>query len=193
VLQVGGAQIVCRTQVDVNFSIPQHCYEYLSTLGWFWDNFDHPQRIKLLYLAASYLNQNAWTQRKTGDLEPIKPRPAAGADKLTAEQILDRLDAAVLALDGPQSLAWAKAYLDGGAERGRLIQHIALLASRVGNDPHNQEIAQCLLDDYSRNRSEDRDWLLLAAAHHTARHRKYGDFLEASRRFGSAMGVPRLQ
>jgi hypothetical protein len=193
VLQVCGAQIIVRTQNDLNFSLPQHCYEYCSTLGWFFDNFEHPQRIKLLYLAASYLNQNAWHQRNTGDMKEVTVRAPAGADALTAEQILERLSAATLALDGPQSVAWARAYLDSGADPARVIQRIALLATRIGNDPHNQEIAQCLLDDWSRNRSPDRDWLILAAAQHTARHRKYGDFLEASRRFGNAMGVPGLQ
>jgi hypothetical protein len=33
---------------------------------------------------------------------------------------------------------------------------------------------------------------LLAAAQHTARHRKYGDPLDCSRRFGKALGVPEL-
>jgi hypothetical protein len=47
----------------LNFSLPQHCYEYCNTLGWFWDTFEHPQRVKLLYLAAAYLNQAAITRR----------------------------------------------------------------------------------------------------------------------------------
>ena len=34
--------------------------------------------------------------------------------------------------------------------------------------------------------------LLLAAAYHTAMHRKYGDPLDCSRRFGKALGVPEL-
>ena len=65
-------------------------------------------------------------------------------------------------------------------------------ASRLGNDPHNQEIALCLLEDYGKNRNPDRDRLLLAAAQHTARHRKYGDPLDCSRRFGKAMGIAAL-
>ena len=192
VIQVCGAQVIVRTQNDLNFSLPQHCYEYQSTLGWFFDNFQHPQRIKLLYLAASYMNQNAWHQRNTGDMQPVEIRAPQGADKLSGPQLLDKLEAAVLALDGPQSVAWTQAYLASGADRAPLIQRLAILATRIGNDPHNQEIAQCLLDDYSRNQFAGRDWLLLACAQHNARHRKYGDFLEASRRFGSAMGVAGL-
>ena len=49
----------------------------------------------------------------------------------------------------------------------------------MGNDPHNQEIALCLLEDFGKNRNPLKDRLLLAAAHHTAKHRKYGDALDA--------------
>jgi len=192
VLQIGGAQVILETQTDINFSLPQHCYEYLSTLGWFYDNFDHQQRLKLLYLAASYLNRNAFHQLLTGDLKPVTIRAPMGADKLSSTQLLDRIEAAILALDGPEGVNWTKAYLDGGNDRARLVERLALLASRIGNDPHNQEIAQCLLDDYFRNKSPDRDRLLLACVQHTARHRKYGDFLEASRRFGEAFARPEL-
>ena len=73
-----------------------------------------------------------------------------------------------------------------------LVQQLALTACRLGNDPHNQEIAQCLLEDYAKNRGFDRDRLLLACVQHTAGHRKYGDFLECSRRYGRAMGVASL-
>jgi hypothetical protein len=50
VLQIGAAQVLLETQDALDFSIPQHCYEYLNTLGWFYDNFEHPQRLKLLYV-----------------------------------------------------------------------------------------------------------------------------------------------
>jgi len=68
-----------------------------------------------------------------------------------------------------------------------------LLACRMGNDPHNQEIGQVLLEDYAKNRSWDRDRLLLACAHHTAVHRKYGNPLDCATRFGAALGIARLQ
>ena len=60
----------------------------------------------------------------------------------------------------------------------RWCERIALAATKLGNDPHNQEIAQCMLMDFGTNRHPDRDKLLLAAAYHTAMHRKYGDPLE---------------
>jgi hypothetical protein len=107
-------------------------------------------------------------------------------------QLLERTMAAILALDGPQAVAWARAYLASSGDRQTLVQQLALTACRLGNDPHNQEIAQCLLEDYAKNRSFDRDRLLLACVQHTAVHRKYGDFLECGRRYGRAMGVAGL-
>jgi len=81
----------------------------------------------------------------------------------------------------PLTPAEARAFLD-----------IVLNQHDLGNDPHNQEIAQCLLEDYAKNRGFDRDRLLLACVQHTAVHRKYGDLLECSRRYGRAMGVATL-
>jgi hypothetical protein len=185
-IQVGAAQVILETHDDLNFSLPQHCYEYCNTLGWFWDGFEHPQRLKLLYLAAAYLNQAAQHQRLTGDLTPPRlERPARDGTLATVE-------AACLALDAPQAVGATQAYLDGGHDRALLVQTLAMAASRLGNDPHNQEIALCLLEDYGKNRNPLRDRLLLAAAQHTARHRKYGDPLECSRRFGNALGVSAL-
>ena len=42
-------------------------------------------------------------------------------------------------------------------------------------------------------RQGDRDRLLLACAHHTATHRKYGNPLDCANRFGEALGIARLQ
>ena len=192
-LQLGAAQAILETQNPNGFSLPQHCYEYLNTLGWYYDAFEHPQQLKLLYVATAYLNRAAWHQKHSGELSPVAIRAPSGADKLPADQLLSRVADAVLALDGPQSVAWTKAYIDSGADRKPLVQQLALLATRLGNDPHNQEIGKCLLEDYGKNRSWDPERLLLACAHHTAVHRKYGDPLDASRRFGKAMGIAQLQ
>ncbi|MSQ59672.1 MAG: hypothetical protein EXR36_08530 [Betaproteobacteria bacterium] len=193
VLQIGAAQVLLETQDPLNFSIPQHCYEYCNTLGWFYDQFEHPQRLKLLYAAATFLHRNAHHQRATGDGVEAKAALPAGAHTLSAAQLIERVSASIMALDSPQALAWTRAYLATTAERDSLVQHLALIACRIGNDPHNQEIAQCLLEDYAKNRGFDRDRLLLACVQHTAVHRKYGDFMESSRRYGHAMGVAALQ
>jgi hypothetical protein len=192
VLQIGCTQVVLETQVGEYFNMPHHCYEYLNTLGWFWDNFDHPRRLRLLYVATSFLNRTAYCQRGLGEAHPFAAKAPAGADRLTAKQLLERVDAAVCALNGQESADWTQAYLDTGADRVPLVQCIALTATKLGNDPHNQEIAQCMLMDYGINRQPDRDRLLLSAAYHTAMHRKYGDPLEPARRFGQAMDIVEL-
>jgi hypothetical protein len=191
-IQVGAAQVVIETHDELNFSLPEHCYEYCNTLGWFWDKFDHPQRLKLLYLAAAYLNQNAWHQKLTGDLTPPRLEKPAGAAAPGAGEMAARAEAACIALNAPQALGWVQAYLDVGHDTAPLVAALARACSRLGNDPHNQEIALCTLEDFGKNRNPHRGRLLLAAAQHTARHRKYGDPLECSRRFGAALGVPGL-
>ncbi|MBN9085631.1 MAG: hypothetical protein J0J01_01875 [Reyranella sp.] len=190
-LQVGAAQVVIETHNELNFSLPQHCYEYHNTLGWFWDSFEHPQRIKLLYLAAAYLNQAAHHQRLTGDLLPprIEKPDASGLD---AERIAAAVEAATLALDAPKAVGWTQAYLESGHDTAPLVRALAMACSRLGNDPHNQEIALCQLEDFGKNRNPGRGRLLLAAAQHTARHRKYGDPQDCSRRFGQALGIASL-
>ena len=91
-----------------------------------------------------------------------------------------------------ESVGWVQAYCDNIADREPLVSCIALAACKLGNDPHNQEIAQCMLMDFGTNQHPDRDRLLLAAAYHTAMHRKYGDTLECARRFGQAMEIAEL-
>ena len=192
-IQLAGAQVVLETEGANNFSMPQHTYEYCNTLGWFYDNFEHPQRLKLLYVAGSMVNQAAWNQRHSGWSKSNPINPPSGAGRMHGSQIIERLEAALTALDSPASVAWTKAYLDSGEDRAVLVQRLALMATRFGNDPHNQEIPQCLLEDYVKNQCQDRDRLLLASAHISAAHRKYGDTFEASRRFGEAMGLAELQ
>jgi hypothetical protein len=192
VLQIGAAQVLLETRDNLNFSTPQHCYEYCNTLGWFYDTFAHPQRLKLLYCAAAFLNRNAWSQRAIGEGRADPAEPPAGAAGMDQAQLMERVMAAIVALDGAQAVAWTRAYLAGGGDRRPLVAQLALTACRIGNDPHNQEIAQCLLEDYGKNRGFDRDRILLACVQHTAVHRKYGDFLECGRRYGRAMEVASL-
>ncbi|HEY4041272.1 MAG TPA: hypothetical protein VGM32_05420 [Rhodopila sp.] len=193
VLQLSVAQIVLETQDPALFNMPHHCYEYQNTLAWFWDTFDHPRRLRLLYVAAMFANRVAYHQQGLGEVHPMSLQVPSGADSLSATQLLDRVDTAICALNGADAIGWTQAYCDNVAERDRLVERIALAACKLGNDPHNQEIAQCMLMDYGTNRQPDRDRLLLAAAYHTAMHRKYGDPREPSRRFGQAMGLAELQ
>jgi hypothetical protein len=66
-----------------------------------------------------------------------------------------------------------------------------MIACRLGNDPHNEEIAQCLFEDYAKNRSFDRDRLLLACVQHTAVHRSTATFLNAVAATGGPWALPR--
>ena len=90
-------------------------------------------------------------QRGIGDVNTVSIQVPSGADRLTAGQLLDRVDAAVCGLSGSESLAWTQAYCDNVADRGPLVERIALAACKLGNDPHNQEIAQCMLMDFGIN------------------------------------------
>ena len=71
VMQIACAQVVMETTGPNNFSMPHHCYEYCNTLAWFYDNFDHPRRLRLIYLLASFLNHAAWHQKGIGDSNPV--------------------------------------------------------------------------------------------------------------------------
>jgi hypothetical protein len=184
---------VIETRNPNNFSMSQHCYQYVSTHGWFMENFAHRHQVKLIFLAAAFLERTAHHQAHTGDMQPGEIKAPAGSDRLASDVILDRIEEASVSFDMEGSTAWTQAYLDSGADRAALVERLALAACRTGNDPHNQEIAQCLLEDCVRGRTADPDRLLLTCAHHTAGHRKYGDFLEASRRFGAAFDLPALQ
>jgi hypothetical protein len=172
--------------------MPHHCYEYHNTLAWFWDNFDHPARLRLLYVAALFARNVAYCQLGLNEQHPIVVNVPQGASAMSADKILANVEASILALNGQDSINWTQAYCDNFSDRAPLVERIALSACQMGNDPHNQEIAQCMLMDYGTNRQPERDKLLLAASWHTAMHRKYGDPQEPSRRFGQALGFAEL-
>ena len=188
-MQIAVADLLLETGDGRNFSMPQHCFQYSNTLRWFFDTFDHPHRLKLLYVAGSFINQAAHWLRATPGNGKADTRPPQGAHAMSADEILQRLDAAQVAMKPMESVAWTRAYLAGGHDRDRLVGMLALDALKHGNDTHNQEIALCLLDDYRRNPHGDRERLLLACAQHTAGHQKYGDTLEPYRRYLEALGL----
>jgi hypothetical protein len=163
--------------------------EYCNTVGWFYDSFDHPHRLKLLFVAALFINRGSEHQANTPGNGRRAIAPPQGSDAWSAREILDRLDRALLALRADESVDLTAAYLKGGYDRAPLVQTLATAACKIGNDPHNQELGLCTLEDYLHTRAHDRDRLLLASAQHTAGHRKYGDHLEAYRRFAEAMGL----
>ena len=193
VLQVAASQLVLETGDPRNFSMPQHCYQYTNALGWFFDRFKHPHRLKLLYVAASFLNQTSrWLRATPGNSAP-DTTPSAETSALPARTILARLDDSMVRRSPNEAVSLVRAYLDSGEERRPLVESLALGAAKHGNDTHNQELALCFLDSYPRNTDPARDRLLLACAHHTAGHIKYGDSLEPFRRFAEAFDIENTQ
>jgi hypothetical protein len=188
-LQAAAAQLNLETGDPRNFSMPQHCYEYTNTLGWFYDRFDHPHRIKLLYVAGSFIAQCAhWLRNTPGNAEANTTPPKEAAD-LSRTQLLDRLDDALVRRAPVESVSWVRAYMDAGHNLRPLIRTLAIGAAKQGNDPHNQEIGLCFLEDFEKSSYRDPGILLRGSAQHTAGHMKYGDALEAYRRFSEAMDL----
>jgi hypothetical protein len=189
VIQIAAAEIVLATHGVNNFSMPMHCYEYTNALGWFYDTFEHPRRLRLLYVAAEFVNMTAWHQKLSNACVSSTIHAPASAQGLDRDEMLRRIDEAICSFDGSASLSWVQAYCSTVLERAPLVRTLALAACKLGNDPHNQEIPQNMLEDFGKNQSARRDRLLLACAQHCAAHRKYGDPFEAAQRFAGAMGV----
>ena len=196
-IQVAAARVVLETRAPRAFSMPQHGFEYTNMVCWFYDNFDHPHRTKLLFVAAAFINQAAhWIYAPEGSFASDGVRNGAHeikapemAERMSGPQILRQLDAAMMRVDPDASVAWTQAYLDGGYDRDPLVETLAVGAAKQGNDPHNQEIGLCTLQDYRRTSSPLRDTLLLASAQNTAGHMKYGDQFELYRRFGETFAI----
>ena len=185
-IQVAAAQVILDTGEPNNFSMAQHGYEYCNTVGWFYDTFDHPHRLKLLFVAASFINHGAEHQASTPGNGRRAITAPPGADALPPAGLLARLAGALRALRADEAVDLTAAYLKAGFDRRPLLQALADGACVLGNDPHNQELGLCLLEGYRRSQAHDRERLLLACARHTAGHRKYGDPLECYRRFAEA-------
>jgi hypothetical protein len=189
-IQVAAAEVVLRCGEGPSFSMPQHGYEYTNTLAWFFENFEHKHKTKLLFVAGSFINQCAmWVRNSPGNGKPVFRAPASAKD-MSRDQLLTRLDSAMASLEPDEAASWVQAYLDAGHEPRPLIGTLALGAAKQGNDPHNQEIGLCMIEDYGRTSSPDRDRLLLACAKHTAGHSKYGNSLEAYGRFADQFDLP---
>jgi hypothetical protein len=189
VIQLATAQLLLECGAPENYSMPQHSAEYCNTLRWYFDRFDHPHQVKLLYVAAGMTNQAAHHQ--SADPKNGKPqiRIPRGVDGWDSARLLERLDRALLDRDTDASLALTCAYIKSDFDRAPLVQLLAVDSTKFGNDPHNQEIGLSMVEDYFRSAAVDRDRLLLACAKHITGYRKYGDPLEAYQRYAVAFGL----
>jgi hypothetical protein len=190
VIQVAASELMIQTGAPENYSMPQHTVEYCNTLGWYFEHFDHPHQLKLLYVAAAMTNQAAHNQAAYPQNGPVSVRRVRGVDAWDRRRVLERLDKALLARDTEASLALVSAYLESGFDTTDLVQVLALDSARFGNDPHNQEIGLCLIEDYLKSTALGRDRLLLGVVKNITGYRKYGDPLEAYARYSAALGLP---
>ena len=81
--------------------------------------------VKLLFLAASFLNRVAHHQAHIPGNGPVEIAAPAEAAGMSADAVLERVEAAVLGLDPEASRNWTQAYLDTGADRAPLVQGLA--------------------------------------------------------------------
>ena len=202
-IQIASARVVLAIADPPAYSMPQHGFEYTNTLAWFYANFEHEHKTKLLYVAANFINQCArlirdmpdynyqshQTSRFSKVLQARSFRLPEGVDQMSARQLLHKIDESMMVLNQDASVAYVQAYLEAGHERESLIAILAMGAVKQGNDPHNQEIGLCMIEDYKRSSSSFRDELLMASARHTAGHQKYGDSLELYRRYSDSLGI----
>lgn len=188
VMQVAASQLVLETSDPRSYSMTQHCYQYTNALAWFFDRFRHQHRLKVLYVAASFISQAAHWLQATGIRAAANTTPRPDASKMSQREIVEALDDAFVRRNAPEAVSWVRAYLAGGYEKGPLVRELALGALKMGNDTHNQELGLCFLEDHPNNGSAMRDLLLMASAQHTAGHMKYGDTMECYRRFTDVFG-----
>jgi hypothetical protein len=188
-MQIASARLVLQTNGPRNYSMPQHTFEYMNTLAWFFRTFNHKHRLKLLFVAGSFINQSAMWLRNTPGNGVQDTTPPSDSHSLSASQLLHNVDGAITELDPPQGVAWSRAYLEAGHDRSALVQTLAVAAAKMGNDPHNQELGLAFVDDYQLSGSKYREELLLAGVQHTAGHMKYGDVSESYQRFATAFGI----
>jgi hypothetical protein len=190
VLQVAAAELMVECGAPENYSMPQHTAEYCNTLRWYFDAFEHPHQVKLLFVAGAMVNTASHNQAADPKNGPRKLRTLHGGDGWDAPRILDRLHKTILARDTDESLALVHAYVVNGDATPPLVQLLALAASEFGNDPHNQEICLCLAEDYVGSTAPDPERLLWGSVMNLTGYRKYGDPMESYQRFAAAFDLP---
>jgi hypothetical protein len=192
-IQLAATETILECGSPAAYNMPMHAYEYVNTIRWFYDRFDHPHMAKLLFIAGSFVNEVYQGQQAFPGNGPRDIRAPRGASGWSQGQLLEKLDDAIIGLRPDDAVALTQAYLKTQYDHQPLISAIALGASKLGNDPHNQEISLVQLEDFQRNTHAARGRLLMGSAAHAAGHRKYGEPLEAYRRFSESMGMATRQ
>jgi hypothetical protein len=188
-IQLAATETILECGSPAAYNMPMHAYEYVNTVRWFYDRFDHPHQAKLLFVAGSFVNEVYQGQQAFPGNGPRRIRAPRGVSGWSQAQILEKLDDAMVSLRPDDAVGLTQAYLKHGYDTRPLVSAIALGCSKLGNDPHNQEISLVQLEDFGRNTHAARGRLLMGAAAHAAGHRKYGEPLEAYRRFAESFGI----
>ncbi|MCC6178276.1 MAG: hypothetical protein IT305_23475 [Chloroflexi bacterium] len=188
-IQLAATENILECGTPAAYNMPMHAYEYCNTVRWFYDNFDHPHQAKLLFVAGSFVNEVSQGQQAWPGNGPRDYRAPRGSRAWSDRQLLQKIDDAIVALRPDDAVSLTHAYLQNGYDTQPLVSILALACSKMGNDPHNQEISLVQLEDFGRNSHAARGRLLMGAAAHAAGHRKYGDPLEAYRRYAQAFGI----
>jgi hypothetical protein len=188
-IQLAATETILECGSPLAYNMPMHAYQYTNTVRWFFDRFDHPHMTKLLFMAGSFVNEVSQGLQAFPGNGPRNIKPSRSASGLSQGQLLEKLDEAIVGLQPDDAVGLVQAYVKAEYDRQPLISTIALGASKIGNDPHNQEIGLVQLEDFQRNTHAGRDRLLMGAAAFVAGHRKYADPLEAYRRFTESMGL----
>ena len=195
VLQVAAAELMLECGAAENYSMPQHTRRILQHAA-----------LVLRRLRPSAPGQAAVRRGRDGQHRLAQPgcrsEERAAPRRHTAwRRKLDRRPhcwsashAALLARNTDESLALVHAYVTQRlCHASALVQLLAQAAAEFGNDPHNQEICLCLLEDYVQSTAVDRERLLFGSVVNLTGYRKYGDPLESYQRFAAAFDLPSVE
>ena len=56
-IQLAATETLIECGSPAAYNMPMHAYEYVNTVRWFYDRFDHPNMTKLLFVAGSFVNE----------------------------------------------------------------------------------------------------------------------------------------
>ena len=189
-LAIGDAIVVafCRFIIDqlenrAAYFIPGHALDYCNVVHHWIRTYDNPHQAKALYMEAVFVNDMVRADR----LFPRDPenelRPdehAAWAEALPLRDLLPTIDAAITDLDADRAIALVDAYLARTEERQRLLATIAFSVCKFQNDPHIQRNCISTMEEFTENRSGQRDTIIRAAtkyaSHATKRSLDFGAY-----------------
>jgi hypothetical protein len=188
-IQLAATETILECGSPAAYNMPMHAYQYTNTVRWFYDRFDHPHMTKLLFVAGSFVNEVYQGQQAFPGNGPRSIKAPRGASGWPQGKLLEKLDESITGLRPDEAAALVQAYVNAEYDQWPLVSTIAYGASKIGNDPHNQEISLVQLEDFQRNSHPGRSRLLMGAAAFAAGHRKYADPLESYRRFAESMEI----